>query len=442
MTRILWLSLLPPTCLKNTPIKAEHYRCGQFLLPTLDAGHHVLLCSNELGEADFQQTDFAHRWRDIFSYRHIPFAKSVGWVKQLQAIHDHYQPDCIVAIGFTPAKFLTRLQTTVPIWIDIYGDYLTIVQAARYRLGTDRGVVSAIQAYTEVLKIGDIFSGCGTPQCHALVGELAMAGRLNARTFGYEFTQVILPGVPKSADSVLASKSNIRGTLFPSDAFTILWCGGYNTWTDIDTLFMGIETILAHNQHAHFVSIGASTYTAPDNNYDRFVKLIENSPHKERFHLLGWQPWQKVAAYYQACDVGINIDALHYETIYGTRTRIVEMMSAGLPIVTTFGTELATLLVDANVALGFYSGEWQQFADALQTFISDKQLHNQYSQNSLTYGQNELSFSATTQSFQAWISQPVSAPDKHQLPLKQRVEFQLRKYAGKGLWRVLGLTRG
>lgn len=95
------------------------------------------------------------------------------------------------------------------------------------------------------------------------------------------------------------------------------------------------------------MSVGANTYNAPDNVYDRFVAMAASSPYAGRYHMLGWRPWSEMATYYRESNVGINIDALHYETILGNvYAGLVEMIASGLPVVTSLGAELSYLLRD------------------------------------------------------------------------------------------------
>lgn len=132
--------------------------------------------------------------------------------------------------------------------MEIYGDLLTITQAAAYRAQSDRGIETQIAFLREVLHKGDVFSGCGRAQCHMMVGELAMAGRLNSRTFGYEFMRTILPGSPPRGDmpapeGKCARQLLVQHGLADADS-VVLWCGGYNTWTDVETLFRGLEAAM------------------------------------------------------------------------------------------------------------------------------------------------------------------------------------------------------
>jgi glycosyltransferase involved in cell wall biosynthesis len=337
--------------------------------------------------------------------------------------------------------------------MEIYGDMLTIMQAFYHRMQSDRGLETQIAFLRQVLRKGDIFSGCGRAQCHMLVGELAMAGRLNRWTFGYEFTRIILPGSPPApgaaaGGSLSAAPRPERHFLaqhgIGDGDFVVLWCGGYNTWTDVDTLFGGLEAAMQNNPQLHYVSVGANTYSAPDNVYERLTRLVANSPFAHRYHLLGWRPWSEMASFYRESDVGINIDALHYETIFGTRTRLVEMIAAGLPVVTSLGAELSYLLRDAGAALAFSVGDAQGLGQALAQLAGDDQLVQRMARAALHYARNDLSFATTTQPLAEWVAAPAVAPDRQPLSASARLrygEYRARSVLRQVLWRVAGADR-
>lgn len=445
MTKVLVIGYNPPHLVANVKIEAAHYRTWQFLQPLLDDGHTICLCAGTRDEVA-RMDDVPAAWRGQLQYCPIAFGRG-DWTRALQAAHDSFQPDCVVAINFSHCLYATKLRTQAPIWMEIYGDMLTIMQAAYYRQQSDRGLDTQIAFLSEVLHKGDVFSGCGQAQCHMLVGELAMAGRLNRHTFGYEFTRTILPGSPPrlAADALRRSGRQFLTQFRVADEdFVVLWCGGYNTWTDVDTLFGGLEAAMRANPRIHYVSVGASTYSAPDNVYDRFVSMASSSPHADRYHLLGWRPWGEMADYYRESDVGINIDALHYETIFGTRTRLVEMIAAGLPVVTSLGAELSYLLRDAGVALSFQVGDGAELTSALVRLAADGELARQMAGSALCYAEHNLSFATTTQPLRDWVVAPALAPDRQPRSPQEALrsaEYRARSLLRRFLWRVRGVDR-
>jgi glycosyltransferase involved in cell wall biosynthesis len=187
------------------------------------------------------------------------------------------------------------------------------------------------------------------------------------------------------------------------------------------------------------VSVGANTYNGPDNVYDRFLTMISESLYRERYHLLGWRPYAEIAGYYQASDVGLNIDAMHYETIYGTRTRLVEMMAAGLPVISSTGCELSDLIDRQGSGLIFETGNWQGLSKQILALAQDQDLRRKMAQTALNYASNELSFATTTMPIRTWVQNPKLAPDKgassFQTKLKQ-LEYQTRSVVRQAIWQV------
>lgn len=445
MARVLLLGYTPPPLMGQAKVQAMHYRTWQFLEPLLDDGHIVCLCADQPDTPTLLPT-LPAEWAKHLVYHQIPFRRQPGWVAKLQKIHDTFNPDCIVAVNFEPCLCATKLRTDKPIWMDIYGDYLTIIQAARYRAGSDRGISTSIGFVRRVLQKGDIFSACGTPQRHALVGELAMAGRLNSHTFGYEFTRVILPGARSTSNHRVKREARPFLNAFgvTSEDFVVLWCGGYNTWTDVKTLFAGLELAMAQDPRVHFVSVGANSYEAPDNVYTQFLALIEKSPYRDRFHMAGWRPWTEIPDYYHESDVGLNIDALHYETIYGTRTRLVEMIAAGMPVITSLGCEISELLRDRGAGLAFAIGDWQDLGRHILTLSKNCLLRERMAKSAIDYANNDLSFAAATTPLRIWVRNPQVAPDKKPVTFKEklgRLEYQTRSAARGIIWQIAGLDK-
>jgi glycosyltransferase involved in cell wall biosynthesis len=435
MSRILLVGYPPPPYQRNSKVEAAHYRTWQFVQPLLDDGHTICLCVPHTSERP-ESVDMPAN----LVWQPIPF-EHLGWPRDLQVAHDRFEPDCVVGVDFYPALYATRLKTTQPMWLDLYGDPLTISQVARFRQGTDQGIGTAIALMRQVLERGDVFSACGMPQKHALAGELAMCGRLNSRTLGYDFIEVIYPGAaPYRITNQLTTRRAVREAHgIDSDAFIVLWAGGYNTWTDVVTLFKGLEIGMERNPRVHFLSVGASTYQAAETQYDHFVHLATHSPYAGRFHFLGWQSWKEMSSFYQASDVGINIDALHYETIYGTRTRLVEMLAYGLPVITTDGCELSSILKVGQAGRSFATSDWAQLAQHIQQLADAPDQLQQMQRAGCQLIESDLSFHATTTKLRSWAKAPFAAPNRvgtKSIPHVKALKYRARTRIRMLLWKL------
>lgn len=446
MSKVFLIGYNPPQLMGSAKIEAAHYRTWHFLQPLLDDGHEVCLCAGAVGEPPIERPFIPPEWAAHLQYVSVHFGQT-GWQQTLQRAHDQFIPDCIVAVNFSHCLYATKLRTDKPIWMDIYGDMITIMQAASFRLQSDRGMTTLIGFMQRVLQVGDAFSGCGIPQKHALVGELAMTGRLNRRTFGFEFAHVVLPGAPPPRLSQIPAKQHrtfLKELGVEDDDFVLLWCGGYNTWTDVETLFAGLEWAMSRNPKIRYVSVGSSTYGLPGSVYEQFGQMVAQSPYRERYHLMGWQPWNEIPKYYQESDAGFNIDALHYETLYGTRTRLVEMIAAGLPVITSLGSELSYLLQANEAALAFAVGDWQCLGDQILTLAQDETYRRQMAAKALQYATQDLSFYETTAPLRAWVQNPQKAPDHVNQNFQDRVktwEYRGRALLRQIIWQLFGLEK-
>jgi glycosyltransferase involved in cell wall biosynthesis len=437
----------------NAKIEAAHYRTWQFVEPLVTDGHEILLCAGTRDEA-------IDRVPDQTGYRFVPIrfgARGGHWAREMQKAHDSFKPDCVIAVNFSHCLYATKLLTDKPIWMDIYGDMLTIQQAAMYRAKSNRGLRTTIAFMSDILRKGDVFSGCSETQKHMLVGELAMVGRLNRSTFGYDFVRNILPGAPLRSESEhkLNATSPIQhprqrtllnqlGAHLSQNDFVVLWCGGYNTWTDTNLLFEALEHAMKLAPHLHFVSVGANTYNAPDNVYAQLLERVSQSPHKDRYHMLGWRPWEEMTKFYNESDVGVNLDAMHYETIYGTRTRLVEMIASGLPVVSSEGTEIIKDIVQNESGLVFASGDAKYFGECLVRIATNTSLRNHMAERALRLATGKLSFNVTLDPVRAWVQNPKHAPDHIQANkdyFLKRVEFRMRSAMRRADWFMRNVDR-
>ncbi len=442
MSRILLLGYTPPPLIPGLKVEAAHYRTWQFLQPLLADGHDICFCADDLPPNPVLDNPSGDLAGNLVLGR-VPFQK-VGWWRQLQRIHDSFRPDAVVAVNGRPALHATRLRTAAPIWMDLYGDPITIQQAACYRKGSDRGLPTALRFMHETLRCGDIFSACGEPQEHALAGQLGFAGRLNAKTFGYRFVHAIAPGAPPVTDPGSRSRLFLAQFGISENDFVVLWCGGYNTWTDVRTLFGGLETAIAANLRIHFVSVGASTFGDRNSTYAELVQLVNGSRYSDHFHLLGWRPWQEMSLFYREADIGINIDSYHYEMVYGTRTRLVEMMAYSLPVLTTLGCALSYQIERKGAGLAFRIGESAEMAQALLSASGSPGRISEMRAAAKDLAVGELSFEQTTRPVRDWARNPSHAPDKRDQRLSERMqasEYWLRSVVRLLAWRLVGADR-
>jgi len=291
------------------------------------------------------------------------------YVPLIRQYYDEFRPDCVVGANAYPASVAAQIGPEVPFWADINGYFMGEGQAKAARYQDDRYVKWYWDLLLPALLAGDHFSATSTPQKSVLIGELDVAGRLNRHTFGYDFVSVIPTG--READttqhSTLKTQNSpfLRGSVVPADAFICLWLGGYNLWYDMETLFGGLEKAMERNPRVHYVSTGGTIGGHDDYSFDRLRALIERSPHRDRYHFVGWIPLDRVDALCRECDMGLNVDGQCYEARFGARNRITDMMRVGLPVVTTVATEISEVVAAEKCGFGIAVGDANALTETL-----------------------------------------------------------------------------
>ncbi len=328
-------------------------RARQFLVSLLEAGHDVAFAALVNGEDE----DPGNRpaWRRKLEYptsrgpvgfRYHPVPQNrPGALLTLRDLRHEFAPDVVVSAGpFMPMVGGARAAGDEPLWIDVPGDPMSEAQLRAHRSGQ----TEPIHRYRQVLSLavgrGDHFSVISADQRKVLIGALGLTGRLTASVVGQELVDVVRPSVeglyrdcpPESPPGLVPG--------IAADDFAVLFCGGFNTWLDAETLLGGVLKAMDRDPHVHWVSTGGSLAGHHEGGYTWFRRRAERSPHVDRFHFLGWVPARHLDAVYEASDLALNMDTPCYEAEFGSRTRLLDAVERGLAVAATDSCELTAEL--------------------------------------------------------------------------------------------------
>jgi len=337
-----------------------------------------------------------------------------------------FKPDCIIGVNTHPSSIVAEQNLDIPFWADLNGSAMAEAQAKAYVYDDDNYITHYFAMESKILSKADVFSAVSESQGFSLLGELAIWGRLSKSTLGYRFVRVI----PNTIEFVNTehNKSVIRGKLAKESDFVILYSGGYNTWTDADTMFHGLEKAMSQNPHIVFVSTGGKIEGHDEITYEHFKELIENSKFKERFHLCGWVEKEELHNYYLESDLGINCDRYCYEALLGSRTRILDWLAIPLPFISTPLSEITSYFVQNGLAIGFTPSNSNELADKLIAISNDKQKLEIIKRDIKKILDEEFSSKFTLLEFKEWLKNPKRAPDHgERINLVENVRFSLLK---------------
>lgn len=327
----------------------------------------------------------------------------------LQRYADMHAPAAIVVYTDVMANAVCMIDTDAPRYFIFYGHPMAERQMQAAVGKSDVALIDMWKMIMPALLGGDRFGATSRDQQSAMLGELGTLGRMNRLNVNaplVDHLPVPILNVKQSGTS-----GRVKGQALPQDAIIVLWLGGYNTWSDEATLFRALETAMDANPRVHYVSCGGGIKGHVEETYDTFMKRVASSPHKDRFHLMGWRRWDELGEIFADADCAICTDLPTLEGRFGARTRILDLLLNEVPVVTN-ATDEATR---EFAALGFLShhppGDAEALAAGILKIAADpSQAKRQAASASLKLQQDwkpEIKWAALIR----WLESPQAAND-------------------------------
>ena len=325
-------------------------------------------------------------------------------------IFARHQPRCVVSTTdfMNLAAVVARLPA--PLWLDFMGQPMSERQLLADVYGSDEGLHDQWRYVLPSLLGGDRFSVCSHRQRYMLLGELGAVGRLNRHTAREDLVEVLVP-FHLFETEFEHTRDVLRNVCVRGTDFVVLWTGGYNTWTDVETLYEGLERAMAQHRRIVFVSTGGAIPGHDDRTFERFRQLVENSSRKSRYKLCGWVPTEDMPNYYLESNIALNVDRWSVEGQVGYRTRILDWIMAGLPVVTTVLCELTQDLADHNFLTTFRIGDPKELSIRLAALAVDCSQAIERTNKAREYLRTKLDPEVALASLAAWAADPRPAPD-------------------------------
>ncbi|MCL4376997.1 MAG: glycosyltransferase [Actinobacteria bacterium] len=434
--KILVIGMSPLPFENNKKVYGTGIRTWQFIQPLLENGHKLCVCNYAIPSAypgEFKtvyQSGYSrkntgknnneHNKDYMFEYN-VFTGEDFGNIEILKDIYMRFEPDCIIGCSFYPSYIASKIinitnkhgnnYKAVPFWADLFGHVMAEAQVRAFMDNDDSCLFHYWNSEYNIITAADVFSCVSSRQEFALIGELGLAGRLNKFTSGYNFTNTVPCGMPleefEHKKNVIRGKNGVK-----ENDFIVLWTGGYNTWTDVDTLFKGLLLTMEKNPKIKFVSTGGEIPEQDLKTYPAFLSMISGSNFKDNFIMRGWIAGEEVPNYYFESDAGINIDKDIYEVKLGSKSRILDWMRAGLCVLSSNVCELTEIIEREKIGYTFKPGNSEDLAEKILFLASHKDIVRQTGLEGKEFGMNQYNFAKTTQKLQDWVESPEFAPDK------------------------------
>jgi GT2 family glycosyltransferase len=298
------------------------------------------------------------------------------------ALHDlACTADVVLVQGYTLRRHPFLGQLPALLVADLYDPWLfENLQLRRDHPAADRELADDASVINELLDHADFFICASERQRDYWLGMLAGRGRLQSGLYERDpslrtLIDVVPFGLPERrprADAPVLKGVHPR---IGADDPVVLWGGGTWSWFDPLSLIEAFARVLEEVPEAKLYFLGtqlASPNVARMPMAEAVVRRAEELGLAGSSVLFGdWVPYDEREAYLLEADVAVSAAADLAETRLAFRSRVLDYLWAGLPVVATAGDVLSDLVERERLGLVVPPGDVEGLAAALRTLLTD-----------------------------------------------------------------------
>jgi glycosyltransferase involved in cell wall biosynthesis len=276
-----------------------------------------------------------------------------------------------------------RLSDAPYVVVDLYAPFQ--LEALEQGRGLDRrqrraAVGLGLDVVNQQLRRGDFFLCAHERQRDFWIGQLAGVGRINEAVYDdspdlSRLVTVVPFGVPDTPP--VRTAAGLRGVVpgIGPDDDVLLWGGGIYEWFDPVTLLHAVAELRARRPALRLYFAGARHPNPAVGETDaaREARRVADELGLTGRHVFfgDWLAYEERVDVLLDADLAVSTHHDHVETRYSFRTRALDALWAGLPIVSTEGDALADLIVGAGAGAAVVPGDVTALADALDGLLGD-----------------------------------------------------------------------
>ncbi|MGH2713046.1 MAG: glycosyltransferase family 4 protein, partial [Thermoleophilaceae bacterium] len=229
------------------------------------------------------------------------------------------------------------------------------------------------------LAVADFVVCASERQRDLWLGGMALGGLIDLEAYRRDpalrsSIDVVPFGIPAEPPRA-ADESPLRAAfpaIGPEDR-VLLWAGGLWGWLDPATAIRATGMV----ERTHLVVMGTGrpgpARTDQEPFAERAVELARRAGLEgERVHFNpGWVPYAERGAWLLDADLGVTAHHDHLEARFSFRTRVLDYLWAGLPVVGTRGDALADLVEREGLGRTVAPGDAEGFAAACRELLGD-----------------------------------------------------------------------
>ena len=342
--------------------------------------------------------------------------------------------DVIVFQGFLLEAAWWLVGSNKIIVADVY-DPMHLEQLEQAKDLGEQGRRGAIRDVTNVLNKqlarADYLLCASEKQRDFWIGQLAVLGRVNALTVGDDqelsrLVDVVPFGLQD--EPPVQRTHGIRGVIpgIGMDDKVVIWGGGVYNWFDPLTLVHAIDRL--RNRHPdvrlYFMGLKHPNPGVPDMRIAWETQQLAQRLGLVGRHVFfnsGWVPYAERADHLLDADVGVSTHFDHVETEFSFRTRILDYLWTGLPIVATRGDSFGDILDEEGIGRGVPAEDVEALELALEEMLYDEAAAAAARKNVARYAE-QFRWSRVLQPLMDFAASPHRAADHVLSPPQEEVQ--------------------
>ncbi len=256
-------------------------------------------------------------------------------------------------------------------------------QLADYPAGEAQAMLDlTVRVLNEQLLRGDFFLCANEEQRHLWLGHLGALGRINLHTYAHDNTlRSLIDVVPFGLGEQPPRRTGpgIRDSIagIGSQDKVILWAGGVYNWFDAPALVRALDQLkdVHPDVRLFFLGMKHPNPDVPQMEMAYRTRALADDLGLTGRHVFfndGWVAYDDRQNYLLDADVGVSTHFDHLETTFSFRTRILDYLWAGLPVVCTGGDSFGALVAAEGLGATIDEGDVEALARALATVLYDQ----------------------------------------------------------------------
>lgn len=256
--------------------------------------------------------------------------------------------DTVVVSSYLLDRFPFLERSDARIVIDLYDPF--VLENLHYYLDEPQEAQEALNQQSvsitnQLVRTGDFFICGNERQRDYWLGVLTSTGRINPKNYNQDpslrslidVVGIGYPDKPPNISNLLKGKH----PSIPGDARIVLWGGGIWNWLDPITLIKAWPAVLKAVPKARLVFLGTrhpNPDIPPHKMAEEAQALAEEIGEFDKSIIfIEWLSYRDREALLSEADAGVSLHPVHIETRFSIRTRILDYIWAGLPIISTEG---------------------------------------------------------------------------------------------------------